>query len=118
MIFVPTVVAAGRPFDVKMAVSDENGFPCFKCDEDVILDRTPFESFPEKVQFDRNKVAILTVKDVLCNHKGIFRLSASFCGKTYFSNPFSCTEKVNSKIYWGDPHVHTVLSDCHPDRCR
>ncbi len=117
MICLPTIVFINEPFDVRIVVFDKSGYPCFQCSDEVIFDRTPFENFPSRIPFKKRKVAIVTVKNVLCNKKGIFRLSAEFGNKTYFSNPFICQVPSGTRIFWGDPHVHTVLSDCHANKC-
>jgi len=45
-------------------------------------------------------------------------LSASCHSLQAHSNPTLCTTDDVPGIYWGDPHVHTILSNCHVDTCR
>jgi len=117
-IIVPTIIFPEEPFDIKIVVVDINGNPSFECDEILSFEENIFEERIPDIKFQKGKPSIIWIKNVKCKKEGIFRIPLKFNGKTFFSNPFICSENYKYKIYWGDPHVHTVLSDCHPDTCR
>ena len=112
-LVVPTVTVPGEPFTVKVAVLDERGFPSLECDGKVIL-RGPGSSAPmAEVGFARGQPAVAAVQGVVAPAEGLFRMEAELGGDVFVSNPTCCTQAPEYRIYWGDPHVHTVLSACH-----
>jgi hypothetical protein len=115
---VPTIISPDEPFDMKIAVIDQNGCPSFECDEIVCFEKPPVENCVSNLEFTKGKVAIAWLKNLICKKHGIHRIACKFNGKTFFSNPFMCNVNAGYKIFWGDPHVHTVLSDCHANMCR
>lgn len=117
-IVLPTIIKTGEPFEIKIAAIDNDGYVSFKSFEPVRFIEIPFEKEIKPVFFKKDKPAIVFIKNVVCNREGIFRLAAEFKGKIYYSNPFVCEKKPKRRIFWGDPHVHTVLSDCMASRCR
>ena len=117
-VTLPTIVFPKEPFDIKISVVDINGNPSFECDETLIFLENIFEEKEPEIKFQKGKPSIIWIKNVICKKEGIFRIPIKFNGKTFFTNPFICSKNYKYKIYWGDPHVHTVLSDCHPDKCR
>ncbi len=117
-LVVPTVTVPGEPFTVKVAVLDERGFASLGCDGKVAV-RGPGSSAPfAEVRFSRGQPAAAAVRDVVLPVGGFFRLEAELDGEAFFSNPTCCTLTPEHRIYWGDPHVHTILSNCHADKCR
>jgi len=58
------------------------------------------------------------VEGVSIAEEGMFRFEARLGGALFHSNPVCCQRRPERRIYWGDPHVHTVLSNCHAVRCR
>jgi len=117
-LVVPTVTVPGEPFTVKVAVLDERGFPSLGCDGKVAV-RGPGSSAPfADVRFAQGQPAVAAVRDVVLPVEGFFRLEAELDGEAFFSNPTCCTPTPEHRVYWGDPHVHTVLSACHADKCR
>ncbi len=117
-LVVPTITVPGEPFTVKVAVLDELGYPSTEFDGAVKL-RGPLAGAGEiEVPFVRGLPAVAHVAGVVIAAEGLYRFQADCDGRASHSNPTRCTSGPASRIYWGDPHVHTVLSDCHPDRCR
>lgn len=112
-VVVPTVTVPGGPFTVKVAALDERGFPSLECGGKITL-RGPGSSAPiAEVGFARGQPAVAEVRGVVAPGEGLFRLEAELGGDLFVSNPTCCTRTPEYRIYWGDPHVHTVLSACH-----
>ncbi|MFW6155471.1 MAG: hypothetical protein ACOC95_09660 [Planctomycetota bacterium] len=117
-VTVPTVTRPGEPFDVNIAVADEAGYPSVACDAAVRL-RGPFRAGEVTIPFEAGRPAVATVGPVTIDERGLHRFEADLDGRAYPGTPTCCTaDPAVRPIYWGDPHVHTVLSNCHPDRCR
>jgi hypothetical protein len=115
-VVVPSITQPSGPFDVHIAVLDKNGYPSVQCEARVSV------AMPEQqvhdIDFRHGVPAVASLSGVQLLQQGLFRLSAS-CGELEaMSNPTLCTSDDVPGIYWGDPHVHTVLSNCHPEKCR
>ncbi len=115
-IVIPSVTRPMQPFAVNVSVLDANGYPSLQCDDRVRIE-TPDDGTTE-IAFSRGKPAVGCLHGIRCNHEGLLRLSATCGPLSACSNPTLCTSEDVPGIYWGDPHVHTLLSNCHPDRCR
>lgn len=115
---LPTVAAPGRPLTLKVAVMDTLGYPSLACGEAVRL-RGPFAGAREiVVPFEKGRPAVAEVEGVALASAGLLRAEIDLAGRTFPSNPVLSTDRPLAPIRWGDPHVHTVLSRCHPERCR
>ncbi len=117
-LVVPTVTVPGEPFTVKVAVLDDRGFPSLECDGAVTVRGPGSSAPPAEVRFAHGKPAVAAVRGVVVPAEGFFRLEAALGGDVFVSNPTVCTRTPEQRFYWGDPHVHTVLSNCHADKCR
>jgi len=120
-IVAPTVVRPGGSFTLKVSVADEMGYPSLECDG-VLRIIGDFADPPQmEVKFERGKPAIDQIKGVAVHREGLYRfrgeISLDGRKRIFPSNPIRCRSD-GPFIYWGDPHVHTVLSDCHPRMCR
>jgi hypothetical protein len=110
-IVIPSVTTPDEPFDIKTVVLDKNGYPSLMCDETLTLrDGMSGETIP--VRFEKGKPAISVIKNVHNNKEGFFRISAELNNSVFFSNPSMTRKNPLYRIFWGDPHVHTLLSDC------
>jgi hypothetical protein len=117
-VAAPTVVGLGEPFDLKVSVVDERGFPSLEFDGEIAVGG-PSAAMPvARVPFHRGEPAVASVRGVTLRSARLHRYVAWLGDRTFFSNPVLCAEEPGERIYWGDPHVHTVLSSCHADRCR
>ena len=115
-VIIPSVTHPGRMFDARAAVLDKAGYPSLQCDGCVEV------AIPEQgtvnMVFRYGLPAVGSLKGIQLSSGGLYRLSAS-CGRLKaYSNPTLCTSDDVPGIYWGDPHVHTILSNCHTDSCR
>ncbi|MFW6162606.1 MAG: DUF3604 domain-containing protein, partial [Planctomycetota bacterium] len=117
-VVAPTVAATGEPFRLHVAVLDADGYPSVGFEGSVWV-RAEFagESLIE-VPFRAGRAAVAQVERVSIAEEGLFRFEARLGDALFYSNPVCCQRRPERRIFWGDPHVHTVISDCHPDRCR
>jgi len=113
----PSVVAPDEPFDLRVAVLDQDGYPSVELDGPVAL-ADPEGEPVQAVTFSRGQPAVAAVEGAVRRCQGFCRFQAELDGKTFLSNPVRVTADPRQRLYWGDPHVHTVLSRCHPDNCR
>jgi len=117
-LVAPTIVAPGEPFLLKIAVLDAVGYPCVGF-EGVVWVRAPFAGHALiEVPFRAGQPALAALQRLAIAEPGLHRFEATLDGEPFPGNPVCCIRKPAERIFWGDPHVHTVLSNCHPDRCR
>lgn len=116
-IVVPTIVKAGEPFTAKIALTDSDGIPAADFSGEIVL-RQPECDISINIAFFAVISALAEVRDILIASTGIYRFEVEFKGRVFFSNPCVCRAENRQRIFWGDPHIHTVLSNCHTQRCR
>ncbi|GAH67311.1 unnamed protein product, partial [marine sediment metagenome] len=117
-LVVPSVGRSGEPFPVKAAVLDRWGHPTLGLGGEVRVECPSASPSAIEIGFEPARAAVAAAHGLTIDRHGLFRLSCEFAGEVFHSNPIRVSESPETPIYWGDPHVHTVLSDCHPDRCR
>ena len=117
-VVVPTVTQVGKRFPVKLAVLDAVGLPSVTFGGEVRLVTGGGEADEFIVPFREGDPAVASVPGVVLQEAGVSRLRAELGGQQFWSNPTHCGQDPAPRIVWGDPHVHTVLSGCHADRCR
>ena len=111
-------MAKAEPFRLRVAVLDAIGYPSVEFEGSVWI-RAGFASDSLiEVPFRAGRAAVAAAEGVTIAEEGLFRFEATLGDATFHSNPVCCVRRPARRIYWGDPHVHTVLSACHPDKCR
>jgi len=116
-LVAPTIAASGVPFSLRVAVSDDVWLPSLACGRELaITDESGAEL--ARVAFEAGSPAVAVIEDVTVQGDGFHRFAVELDGTTFHSNPVRVSANGTRNVYWGDPHVHTVLSNCHPDRCR
>ena len=115
---VPTITEPGEPFTLKISLADADGYPSVAFGGTVTV-RGAFAS-PDTVEvvFKKGEPAVAHVHGVTIGEPGFHRFEAALADRVFYSNPTRCVQDPASRIYWGDPHVHTVLSDCMTSNCR
>jgi hypothetical protein len=117
-LVAPTVAAVGEPLSVTLALVDEMGYPSVEFGGRVAI-RGEFACPGEvAVTFRAGTPAVARAEGLTIPREGLFRLEAELDGRVFRGNPTRCSAAPVERVYWGDPHVHTVLSDCHAVRCR
>ncbi len=117
-VVVPSIVEVGEPFSVKLAALDAKAYASVECDAAARAGDSPARGLPGEVRFEAGRPAVHECENVALDEPGLHRLAFEFEGETYLSNPVRCVERAEQRIYWGDPHVHTILSRCNWQRCR
>jgi len=111
LINIPSLTRPGIPFKVKISVLDRKGLPSFFNGNLKIKDISREKIW--EIKFEKKNPAILWIPDVCFEKEGIYKFYVEFNKKTFFSNPSYCNEKNKKLLYWGDPHVHSLLSNCN-----
>ncbi len=112
VLVVPTIVAKGEKFTAKIAIVDKYGLAASKYPEELNLNLPEME-FTQRLTFPASKPPLAEISGLCLNKEGIVRFRAEFGNGQYFdSNPCVVKENPDYNICWGDPHVHTALSNC------
>jgi hypothetical protein len=116
MMTIPSIVTLGRPFAATVSLLDENAMPIVAQGEllRVSMDGRP----PVEVPFREGRAAVCRIEGLCRATPGFFRLQGEVGERTFLSNPALAGDAQRPLILWGDPHIHTTLGDCHPERCR
>jgi len=117
-IVAPTIVALGQSFSIGVSLLDRQWLPCAKGTDRIVIKKSPALRKQVSVRFEKGSIASCRITDASFATEGLYRIAARWQGKTVYSNPILCTSSKKQPIWWGDPHIHTVLSDCHPSLCR
>ncbi len=115
-VVAPSVVRPGEPFTVRLAALDEKAYPSVKCGDVARPVGGPARGLVE-VAFEDGRPAVASIDGAVIADEGWHRLGFEMMGRTWLSNPIHCDPRAR-RIFWGDPHVHTVISRCHPTACR
>ncbi|MHC4871118.1 MAG: hypothetical protein ACYTFY_04680 [Planctomycetota bacterium] len=110
-ITVPTIVRPGKEFAVKVALIDKNGFAVIDYREELAV-KLPELNIECKVTFQKDQPALAEIGGIEVEKEGLYRFECTAAGNTFYSNPLYCSKSFDSDIYWGDPHIHTALSNC------
>lgn len=112
----PTVVRPGREFELKIALAGELRYPVRAAGQRVRVRNEQAGPAEFEAEFAEG-VAAMTAGGIVIEREGLSRFEVEWGGKVWHSNPVCC-RKGGPEVFWGDPHVHSVLSNCHPDKCR
>jgi hypothetical protein len=115
---LPSVASPDELIELKIAVLDERGYPSTEYDGALELSLPWGETRSLSVPFRAGEPAVASVAGLSAGPAGFVRASARLRDRTFHSNPMHCAQQPALRLYWGDPHVHTNLSNCHPDSCR
>ncbi|MBS3762620.1 MAG: hypothetical protein KGZ25_04860 [Planctomycetes bacterium] len=117
-LVVPSITRPGQPFELKLAILDSMGYPSLEYEGSVEVTPPGGGGSQSLLRFETGEPAIGQVSGIRLREEGVFRFEGKAGDIEAYSNPTLCSEEKLPGIYWGDPHVHTVLSNCHPDKCR
>lgn len=116
MISIPAILRPGQSFSASVSLLDDNAMPVISHGEQLVLKIDG--AIAAEVTFLGDKSAVCRVDGLSMGELGFFRVSAEIGGQVFVSNPALVTEEKRPMLLWGDPHIHTTVGDCHPDRCR
>lgn len=112
---LPSTVAVGEPIDMTVLAWDRYERLVRDFNGEFDVDSTdPTASIPEKVRFTAADNGVTTIQEVSFATSGIhyIRLSDAVTGEITVSNPVKVTdEPPEYRLYWGDIHFHSRLSD-------
>lgn len=114
---VPSLVKPGEEFGLKISVAGKNGYAASGCG-DLTIECEQLNGFQRTAAFEAGALSMCELRGITIENEGIFRFQTTFNGKKFYSNPIYCSSENDRKIFWGDPHVHTILSRCNPKKCR
>lgn len=117
-VTIPSVTEVGEDLSARVSVVDDMGYPSLEADGALVLSGPKDSHPPAEIVFRPGQAAVAAVTLGRLDCEGLFRITAKFNGRTCFSNPSCCRRVAGERIYWGDPHVHTVLSNCSAPACR
>ncbi len=113
------VVRPHEEFSLKLAVCDENGLLADKFSGELKIISHDSHLKPIIIKFEPEKMPVAEISGLELVSEGFYRFESILNGEVFYSNPVLCSsDPEKPRIYWGDPHIHTVLSNCHADRCR
>ncbi len=120
-IVLPSVVRPGEPFPLKAVMMDARGMPA----EDW-TGRVPLEPndaalrAPAALEFGPGDMGRKRLEGLVAEKEGAFYVTATppGCpGRPPTSNS-ALARARGPRLFWGDLHVHTLISNCHPDNCK
>jgi hypothetical protein len=117
-LVVPSRVRPNAPIQLRVAAIDADWFPSLEYADtiEIVLEGGGCVA---EVEFGSGFPAVAVVDELRApSDEGFYRFAATLGGRTFYSNPMRVVDRDLPKLYWGDPHVHTVLSLCHPEKCR
>ncbi len=118
---LPSIVRPDEPFSLRAVMMDATGMP-----DETYTDRIPLTpsdpalAAPPYLEFTADAMGRVRVEGLKVSRPGVYWLTAQVpdCpGGPPVSNPLVCRTD-GPRLFWGDIHVHTVLGNCHPDRCK
>ncbi|MFP3903774.1 MAG: DUF3604 domain-containing protein [Armatimonadota bacterium] len=117
-VTVPGIVSPDERFDAHVVLLDERGYPSVEADGAAVVRLSGDEAERGRAEFEKGRPAIANVSGLSVSDVGLQRFEGEYDGATFFSNPVLCEQNPRQRLFWGDPHVHTIISNCHPETCR
>jgi len=112
----PAIVEPDEPFALKIALWDEQGLAVADWDGTVGI-RGP-GGLQAEIPIRPGRCACAAIAELRIRAPGFHRFEAALAGRRFASPAVLCRPGPGRRLFWGDPHVHTVLSDCIAERCR
>jgi hypothetical protein len=113
-IFAPSLVEAGTPFTVKIAVTDAYDSAAYPPFEGVVRLEPGAAGLPDHVRIAAEDASTV-VEGVTITEPGVHRITGYLDGNAFESNPIVVREQVDVPIYWGMLHGHDWHSECWGD---
>lgn len=112
---VPSVLATGEEFSLRMTAFTLDDLPSDGFDRRIVFEESPgVEGLPESVHFEPGSGGCVTVEGLRAvGPDHLFVTARAEGGPTQIvSNGAWVFDDPPFRVYWGDLHVHTVLSNC------
>lgn len=117
-IVLPTTARPKEKFRIRLALLDGKGFPSFSFEGNIKVIYDSKDGDCVDFCFQRGEICIAEAEGLAINEEGYYRAEAFLSDKKFYSNPVRIAKELKHNIFWGDPHIHTVLSNCHAVKCR
>jgi len=119
MMTLPSIIEVGEKTPLKMVMLNFAGMPDEGFEGVVNLRPSdPGLEAPEKITFETKDLGRKLVPGVEATEAGVYFLEAEVEGtpsKPVPSNPVQAKTRAETRLYWGDIHVHTFFGNCHAD---
>lgn len=118
MLVVPSRIAAGQSFDMGVSILDKDRLPSFSTDVKLEICEEEYPGNAFTVVFENGAPCTRKLSGVSFHGAGFRRFRARLNNATFYSNPAYVTQAHCGTLFWGDPHMHTTVGDCHAKACR
>lgn len=114
-LLADSIVRPGEEFSLFIVAWTKAGFPDLNYEGTLrLVSNAPGLVVPATITFDPCDKGVKRLHDLQCKRDGTYLLRAFQEGdpaETCRSNYILCDSKAEYKIFWGDLHIHTSLSD-------
>ncbi len=118
---IPSVVRPGEPFELRAVMMDAAGMP-----EEDFRGRVPLQpsdpelKTPDYIEFGPEDRGRVTVDGLRVEKPGAYYVTAEppDCPGSPPTSNAARAKQDGPRLFWGDIHFHTVVGNCHPDRCK
>ncbi len=124
---IPSVLAVGEEFQMRVTAFGPDGLPADDFPYSLQLSKSSgVEGLPERFDIPKGTNGMITIDGLTATDAPVafvdyFVMGTGMYGDKdpeIWSNPAWIFSDPKYRIYWGDIHVHTVLSNCHPEHCK
>lgn len=120
-VVLPSIVRPGEQFALKAVMMDARGMPAENWTGRVPLEANDTAiSVPGAIEFAPEDMGRKRLQGLVAREEGAFYVRATppGCpGHPPTSNPV-VAKADGPRLFWGDIHMHTLVSNCHPDLCK
>lgn len=118
---IPSVLAAGEEFDLRIAVFAPDFLPDDDFDAEIVFGGSAgVEKLPRSVRLAKGSGGMAAVEGLRAAGAGAAVVRGDVAGTIakVQSNPAWVFDEPPFRVYWGDLHVHSTYSNCHAWACR
>ncbi len=120
-LVIPSVVRPGEPFALRAVMMDARGMPDEQYAGRIPLGASdPALKAPDCIDFTPDGLGMARVDGLVADREGAFYLTAEpeGCPGAPPRSNATLARPAGPRLWWGDTHVHTTLSNCHRDQCK
>ena len=116
---IPSVLAQGEEFALRITVFGADGLPDDTFEGTLMFEGSRgVEGLPANVAFGPGNDGMYRIERLIAAGPEFAQVAARIEDRPVCSNPAWVFDDPPYRVYWGDLHVHTVLSRCHPWSCK
>ena len=122
-ITIPSVLARDEEFSLRITTFGPEGLPSADFGREIVFGPSPgIKGLPKSVFLSREDgghMEITGLRAIGPEYAFVTAFPEGYPLKLgIYSNPAWVLEDVPYRIFWGDLHVHTTYSNCHPWQCK